>query len=184
MWHTRALLKFSNKALFVPKFTKKWEIWSIFSSLKQRKTKKSCWKIVLILLFDHCIFKRYQKVPSWINLRVWPKGFCHPLRPLCYVASFQILEITNRRRVLLLSRNLALYLLVNIKYEKNFYAILKVYYQWTFIANFFGIVPSSVKSTEHSYIGISYRSFWDTLYYSRVCSKRFPSGQSFQFCIL
>ena len=36
-----------------------------------------------MLFFDHCIFKRYQKVPSCINLRV--QRFCHPLQPLCTV---------------------------------------------------------------------------------------------------
>ena len=38
-----------------------------------------------MLLFDHYISKTYQKVPSCINVRVWPKGFCQPLRPLCTV---------------------------------------------------------------------------------------------------
>ena len=36
-----------------------------------------------MLLFDHLVSKRYQKVPSCINLGVWSKWFCHPLRPLC-----------------------------------------------------------------------------------------------------
>ena len=75
-----------------------------------------------------------------------------------------MLEIIQRRRVLLLSINLAPYWLVNIKHEKNVYAILKGYYQWTFITKILCIMSSGVNSTEHSCCGISYRSFWDTLY--------------------
>ena len=36
-----------------------------------------------MLLCDHLISKRYQKVQSCINLRICRKGFCHPLQPLC-----------------------------------------------------------------------------------------------------
>ena len=45
-----------------------------------------------MLLFYHYISKRYQKVKSCINLRVRPKGFCHPLRPLCTVSLLETLE--------------------------------------------------------------------------------------------
>ena len=56
---------------------------SNFQFLKLRNTQKLSLKIVLILLFDDSIPKRYQKVPNCINQRIWPNGFCHPLRPLC-----------------------------------------------------------------------------------------------------
>ena len=53
---------------------------------KATKDPKIILKITLMLLFDHFMSKRYQKVPSCINLRVWTKGFCHPLQPLCTVS--------------------------------------------------------------------------------------------------
>ena len=43
-----------------------------FQLLKATKDQKN-----RMFLFDHCIFKRYQKFTTCIY------GFCHPLRPLC-----------------------------------------------------------------------------------------------------
>ena len=60
---------------------------SNFQLFKAKKYPKMISKIVLMLIFDHIISKRYQKVQCCIILKVWPNGFCHPLRPLCNARS-------------------------------------------------------------------------------------------------
>ena len=65
------------------KMYQKMRNFSNFNLCKAKKYPKKISKIVLMLIFDHFISKRYQKVQFCINLRVWPNGFCHPLRPLC-----------------------------------------------------------------------------------------------------
>ena len=64
-------------------------------------------KIVLVLLFDHFISKRYQKVPSWINLRVWHNGFCHLLWPLCTVFLKKIRQVDYGENIFSLACKMA-----------------------------------------------------------------------------
>ena len=52
----------------------------------------------------------------------------------------------RRRRVILFSIDVALYLLAKSKYEKNVYAILKVAYQETITTKNFGCTPSVAES--------------------------------------
>ena len=60
------------------------------------------------------------------------------------------LEIKHRRRVLLFSIDIPLYLLAKSEYEKKFYGILKVAYQRTFTTKIFGCTPCGVESIVHS----------------------------------
>ena len=53
-----------------------------FSAFQSKERPKNHAKNFLMLLFDHYVSKIYQKVPNWFNIRVWPKGFCHPFRSL------------------------------------------------------------------------------------------------------
>ena len=84
------------------------------------------------------------------------------------------MEINYRRRLLLFSIDVALYLLAKSKYEKNVYAILKLTYQGTittkkFVCTLSGvesIVPSyriDLSGTPCKYLNLSMNKLWSLL---------------------
>ena len=68
-------------------FSRKTRISSIFSGYLHVWACKCCSKIAITRINDLSMSKSIQKVPKSFNIREWPKGFCHPIWPLCIVLS-------------------------------------------------------------------------------------------------
>ena len=81
------------------------------------------------------MYKRYKKLPSCINLRVWPKGFCHPLRPLCTVLLYGLQDFLDE--LILVSIR---YKYSHINYSKLMYS--HVYKVLIFISKSIAITPT------------------------------------------
>ena len=100
---------FPIKPFLYQNWPKKYKLEQFSTFKSNERPKNYAKKIVLVLSFDHHISKIYQKVSSYNNQRVWPEGFCDPLRPLCtlnldYVnilnfLCFSLIPRTNQRQL-------------------------------------------------------------------------------------